>query len=111
MKRKELERLPVMGIEVTQVKIYPFDTSGIGRNVKAIASVTLNGIVEIKGINVVRSNKGYFIQMPTRKTHSGEFMPIVNILNKDIYLHIRRKVLDEYERMVRRYDEKVNNNS
>ena len=40
MKRKELERLPVMNIEVTDVKIYPFDTTGIGGNVKAVATIS-----------------------------------------------------------------------
>jgi stage V sporulation protein G len=106
--RKELERLPVMNIEVTEVKIYPFDTTGIGGNVKAVASIKLNDILEIKDIKIVYSNNGYFIQMPSKKTRTGEFVPIVNPLNKDLYLHIRRKILDAYKAAVRKYDEKVN---
>ena len=108
MNRKELERLPVMNIEVTEVKIYPFDTTGIGGNVKAVASIKLNDILEIKDIKIVYSNNGYFIQMPLKKTRTGEFVPIVNPLNKDLYLHIRRKILDAYKSTMRKYDEKVN---
>ena len=108
MNRKELERLPVMNIEVTEVKIYPFDTTGIGGNVKAVASIKLNDILEIKDIKIVYSNNGYFIQMPSKKTRTGEFVPIVNPLNKDLYLHIRRKILDAYKSAMRKYDEKVN---
>ncbi len=108
MNRKELERLPVMNIEVTEVKIYPFDTTGIGGNVKAVASIKLNDILEIKDIKIVYSNNGYFIQMPLKKTRTGEFVPIVNPLNKDLYLHIRRKILDAYKSAMRKYDEKVN---
>jgi len=106
--KKDLERLPVMNIEVTEVKIYPFDTTGIGGNVKAVASIKLNDILEIKDIKIVYSNNGYFIQMPSKKTRTGEFVPIVNPLNKDLYLHIRRKILDAYKFAMRKYDEKVN---
>lgn len=107
MKRKEIERLPVMNLEVTEVKIYPFDTTGVGGNVKAVANIKINGILEIKDIKIIYSNKGYFIQMPSKKSRSGEFVPIVNPLEKELYLHIRRKILDEYKRIMEKYDEKV----
>ena len=106
MSRKEIERLPVMNLEVTDVKIYPFDTTGVGGNVKAVATIRINDILEIKDIKILYSNKGYFIQMPTRKSRTGEFIPIVNPLSKELYLHIRRKVLDEYKRIMEKYDEK-----
>ncbi|RUM87079.1 MAG: SpoVG family protein [Thermovibrio sp.] len=107
MTKKEIERLPVKNLEVTDVKIYPFDTSGIGGNVKAVATVRLNDVLEIKDIKVIYSNRGYFIQMPSRKSRTGEFIPIVNPLSKDLYLHIRRKVLDEYKRIMEKYDEEI----
>ncbi len=106
MSRKEIERLPVMNLEVTDVKIYPFDTTGVGGNVKAVATVKINDILEIKDIKILYSNNGYFIQMPTRKSRTGEFIPIVNPLSKELYLHIRRKVLDEYKRIMEKYYEK-----
>ena len=111
MKRKEIERLPVMNLEVTEVKIYPFDTTGVGGNVKAVANIKINGILEIKDIKIIYSNKGYFIQMPSKKSRSGEFVPIVNPLEKELYLHIRRKILDEYKRIMEKYDEKVGSDS
>jgi len=46
--------------------------------------------------------------MPSKKTRTGEFVSIVNPLNKDLYLHIRRKILDAYKSAMRKYDEKVN---
>jgi stage V sporulation protein G len=107
MKRKELERLPVKGLEVTEVKIYPFDTSGIGGNTKAVATVVINDILEIKEIKIIHSNKGYFIQMPSKKSRTGEFIPVVNPLSKELYAHIRRKVLDEFKRIMESYDEEV----
>ncbi|MEO2068784.1 MAG: SpoVG family protein [Desulfurobacteriaceae bacterium] len=104
MDRKALERLPVMNLEVTEVKIYPFDTTGIGGNIKAVASIKINDILEIKDIKIVYSNNGYFIQMPSKKTKNGEYIPIVNPLNKDLYLHIRRKILDEYKKVMEKYN-------
>ncbi len=111
MNRKEIERLPVMNLEVTEVKIYPFDTTGIGGNVKAVANIKINGILEIKDIKIIYSNKGYFIQMPSKRSRSGEFVPIVNPLEKELYLHIRRKILDEYKRIMEKYDEKIGSGS
>ena len=111
MSRKEIERLPVMNLEVTDVKIYPFDTTGVGGNVKAVATIRINDILEIKDIKILYSNKGYFIQMPTRKSRTGEFIPIVNPLSKELYLHIRRKILDEYKRIMEKYDEKSSSNT
>ncbi|WP_456456005.1 septation protein SpoVG family protein [Thermovibrio sp.] len=111
MKRKEIERLPVMNLEVTEVKIYPFDTTGVGGNVKAVANIKINGILEIKDIKIIYSNRGYFIQMPSKKSRSGEFVPIVNPLEKELYLHIRRKILDEYKRIMEKYDEEVSSDS
>jgi len=105
--RKSIERLPVMGIEVTEVRIFPFDTSGIGGNVRAVANVKLNDVLEIKDIKIVYSNNGYFIQMPLKKGRSGEFIPLVNLLSRDLYLHIRRKILDEFNRVMGKYDEKA----
>jgi len=110
VRRKEIERLPVMNLEVTDVKIYPFDTTGIGGNIKAVATVKINNVLEIKDIKIIYSNKGYFIQMPSKRSRTGEYVPIVNPLEKDLYLHIRRKVLDEYKRIMEKYGEKVNPN-
>ncbi len=107
MKRKELERLPVMNIEVTDVKIYPFDTTGIGGNVKAVATIKINDVLEIKDIKILYSNNGYFIQMPLKKTRTGDFVPIVNPLSRDLYLHIRRKILDEYKRIMEKYEKEL----
>ncbi len=109
--RKKIERLPVMGIEVTEVRIFPFDTSGIGGNVKAVANIKLNDVLEIKDIKIVYSNNGYFIQMPLRKSKNGEFVPLVNPLSKDLYLHIRRKVLDEFNRVMEKYNENLNSST
>jgi stage V sporulation protein G len=94
-----------MNLEVTDVKIYPFDTSGIGGNVRAVARIRINHILEIKEIKIIYSNNGYFIQMPSKRSRSGEFVPIVDLLEKELYLHIRRKILDEYKRIMERADE------
>jgi len=96
MNRKTYQKLPVMNIEVTEVKIYPFDTSGIGGNIRAVANIKLNGVILIKDIKILEANNGLFIQMPSKKTKSGDFVALVDILNKDLYLHIRRMIIDEY---------------
>ncbi|WP_457755252.1 septation protein SpoVG family protein [Thermovibrio ammonificans] len=110
MNRKEIERLPVGGLEVTEVKIYPFDLTGIGGSVKAVATVKINDILQIKDIKIIYSNKGYFIQMPSKKSRTGEFIPVVEPLSKELYAHIRRKVLDEFKRIMERYDEEADIN-
>jgi len=109
MSRKELERLPVMNLEVTEVKIFPFDTSGIGGNVRAVANIKINDVLEIKDIKIIYSNNGYFVQMPMKKNRFGEFVPIVNPLSRELYLHIRRRVLDEYKKAIEKYNQSTQN--
>jgi len=100
MDRKEKERLPVNNIEVTYVKVYPFDTTQAGGNVKAVATIRINDMIEIKDIKLLYFNNGYFIQMPLKRNRAGEYVPVVNLLSKELYAHIRRKVLDEYDRVI-----------
>ena len=45
--------------------------------------------------------------MPSKKSRTGEFIPVVSPLSKELYAHIRRKVLDEFKRIMESYDEEV----
>ncbi len=103
MDRKEIERLPVMGLEVTEVRIYPFDIRDAGKNVRAVAEIVINGVLRIRDIKIIESNGGLFISMPSKRTRHGEFVPLIEPESKSLLAHIRRKVLDAYVSAMQRY--------
>jgi len=45
-------------MEITEVKIYPFDTTSYGGRTKAFAEITIDGILTIRGLRVVEAKSG-----------------------------------------------------
>ena len=88
-------------MEITEVKIYPFDTSGIGGRVRAVADIVINDELIIKGIKVVESKHGgLFISLPKKRSSKGTFIDIVQPLSNQSYEKIRRAVIDKYKEVM-----------
>ncbi len=87
-------------MEITNVEIYPFDTSGTGGRVRAVADITLDNLLLIRGIKIVESKHGgLFIVFPQRRAPSGNFVEIVQPLSREFHDKIRRAVIDKYKEM------------
>ena len=70
-------------LKITDVKIYPFDTSSIGGRIRAIADITIEDTFVIKGIKLVQNRYGgYFIDFPKKSTSQGKFIDIIEPLDK-----------------------------
>jgi len=62
-------------MEITDVKIYPFDTSRIGGRVRAVAEIVIDDQLMIKGIKLVESKHGgLFISFPKKQSSKGKFV-------------------------------------
>ncbi len=84
-------------MKVSRVVIYPFDTSTLGGQVKAMADVELEGELLIKGFKVVASKKGgVFISYPSKRVHGGRFVDIVIPLSRGLKEHIKEEILKAY---------------
>lgn len=88
-------------MKVTRVVIYPFDTSSLGGQVKAMADVELDGELLIKGFKVVASRKGgVFVSYPSKRAHGGRYFDFVIPLSRDLKEHIREEILKAYKEKV-----------
>ncbi|NPA16331.1 SpoVG family protein [Persephonella sp.] len=88
-------------MEITEVKIYPFDTSRIGGRVRAVADITIDNILVIKGIKLVESKHGgLFISFPKKASSKGTYVDIVQSLDNEFTEKVRRAIVDKYKEMM-----------
>jgi len=88
-------------MKVTKVVIYPFDTSALGGQVKAMADVELEKELLIKGFKVVVSkNKGVFVSYPSKRIQRGRYVDVVIPLSKELKDEIREEILKAYRENV-----------
>lgn len=88
-------------MEITQVKIYPFDTGKIGGNVRAVAEIVIDDVLLIKDIKIVQSKTGgLFLSFPKKRSSTGNFVEIVQLLDKDLSERIRRVIIDKYKEIM-----------
>ncbi|RUM57446.1 MAG: stage V sporulation protein G [Persephonella sp.] len=80
-------------VKITDVKIYPFDTSSIGGRIRAIADITIEDTFVIKG-------SGYFIDFPKKSTSQGKLVDIIEPLDKRFTEAVRRVIVDKYKEMM-----------
>lgn len=89
--------METLGIEITAVRIFPFDTTDVGGHVRAMAEIVVNGCLAIRGFKIVESkNRGLFIGMPARKGKDNRYKETVSILTPDTEKLIRTAILDAY---------------
>lgn len=65
-------------------------------NVKAIASVNLNGCFAIRNVKVVDSSKGLFVAMPSYKAGNGDYRDICFPVTKEFREQLNNAVIDAY---------------
>ncbi|MBI4595527.1 MAG: septation protein SpoVG family protein [Candidatus Tectomicrobia bacterium] len=87
-------------LQITDVKVYPFDTTGAGGKIKAFAEVVFNDALLIKGLKVVQgTGGGLFVSFPTQRSREGHFHELVVPLDNSIREMIRKKVIEEYKKL------------
>jgi stage V sporulation protein G len=69
---------------------------------RAFVSITLDNSIVIRGLKVIRGNKGLFVAMPNRRRPDGSFQDIAHPIHPQARQWLEKIVLDEYTRAVRR---------
>jgi len=86
-------------IEVTQVKIYPFEPGAPEPALRAYAEITLNDALVIKGIKIfVRKNGGMFIGFPAQPGKDDTWHDLVVPKSDAVKKSIRDAVIEAYKR-------------
>lgn len=80
-------------MEVTDVRLRRVSSDG---RMRAIASITLDGVFVVHDIRVIDGNNGLFVAMPSKRTLDGEFRDIAHPINAAMRDIIQSSVLAEY---------------
>ncbi len=84
-------------MEITEVTIYPFDTTSYGGRTKAFAEITIDGMLTIRGLRVVEAKSGgLFVSYPSQVGREGKPRSLVIFTDNKLRDDIRRAVIDVY---------------
>ena len=86
-------------IDISQVRIYPFDTGSLGGHTRAYADITIAGCLLVKGLRVVEgSGGGLFVAFPTQRGRDGRYHDLLVPLDAETRDYIRSTVIEAFKR-------------
>jgi len=83
-------------MEITEVKVYPANEGKL----KAYATMVFDNCFIVRDLKVIKSEKGMFVSMPSRRKKDGSFKDIVHPLNVDTRKMIEDRIIEEYNKTV-----------
>ena len=87
-------------MEITEVKIYLANEGKL----KAYATMVIDNCFIVRDMKVIKSDKGYFISMPSRRKKDGSFKDIVHPLDSQTRKDVEKRIIDEYLKIVEEGD-------
>ena len=85
-------------IHISQVRIYPFETAGMGGHTRAYADITIDNCLLLKGLRVVEATRGgLFVALPTQRGRDGRYHDLVVPLDAETREYIRTAVLEAFQ--------------
>ena len=86
---------------VTSVQVFPFKEGPSLGHMKALATVTLNDQLAIRGLRVMDGSNGLFVGYPNDPFYKGEdFRSICFPITRTLREHIENCVLEKYQAAV-----------
>ena len=86
-------------MEITEVKIFPFEPGDLQKNLKAYAEITVDDALIFRGIKIFeKENGGIFITFPAIQGKDKTFHDIVVPKTPDIKSQIRDAVVGAYKK-------------
>jgi stage V sporulation protein G len=79
-------------MEITEVKVYPANEGKL----KAYATMVFDGCFIVRDMKIIKSDKGLFVSMPSRRKKDGSFKDIVHPLNSETRKMVEERVIEEY---------------
>ena len=85
-------------MNITFIKIYPFDSGIHQSSLRAYADVVLDDLLVIKGFKIlVGKSGGLFIGMPSKKGKDGKYYDQIEIKVNDFQPELRTRILEAYK--------------
>lgn len=82
-------------MQITDVRVRKISSENSNK-MKAIASITIDGVFVVHDIKILEGEKGMFIAMPSRKSSDGEFRDIAHPINTETREMLQRLILEKY---------------
>lgn len=67
-------------------------------NLRAIASITIDGVFVVKGLRIIEGKNGIFVAMPSRQVSEGKYEDIAFPITAEAREMVIKAVLDEYNK-------------
>jgi len=85
-------------IQISGVRIYPFDTGSLGGRIRAYADITLEASLLLKGLRIVEGEGGgLFVAFPTQRGRDGRYHDLVVPLDAATRDYIRTTVIAAFQ--------------
>lgn len=85
-------------LNITAVRIFPFDTRETGGKTVAFAEVELAGALLLRGIRILESqSRGLFIGFPSQRARRDTFVDLVEPLTREAQQELREAVIEAYK--------------
>lgn len=81
-------------MKITEIRINKYEN----KNVKAFATITLDGALVVSGLTIMEGKKGLFVSMPNAKGKDGKYYDTVYPLSKSGRDYINNEVLAAYNK-------------
>jgi len=86
-------------ITITAVRVFPFDTAGMGGSIKAYAEVEIDGCLTLKGLKVLQTEAGgYFIGYPSQRARKDTFVDVI-APDRETARLIREAIMTEFKKL------------
>lgn len=83
-------------MKITEVKVYPANEGKL----KAYATMVFDECFIVRDMKVIKSDKGLFVSMPSRRKKDGSFKDIVHPLNSETRKIVEDRVIEEYKKVM-----------
>ena len=90
-------------MNITDVRVRLMDKAD--SNMKAVASITIDGEFVVHDIKVIQGNDKLLIAMPSKKDGNGDFKDIAHPINTATRTKIQETVLAKYEEVISNTEE------
>jgi len=88
-------------MEITDVKVFPFEPGDLQKNLKAYAQITLDDVLILKGIKIFKKESGgIFITFPAIQGKDKTFYDIVVPQTSEFKKYIRKEVVSAYKKNI-----------
>ena len=85
-------------MNITAIKIYPFDLGSSQSSLRAYADVALDDLVMIKGFRIMAAKSGgLFIGMPSKMGKDGKYYDQVEFKTEEFQSLLRSRILEAYK--------------